>query len=120
MASENHETVADVLAECRLEYREILDTRPYAPADYIKTLIDRISAAVTRERERDRNLLLRLLWFNAQEYREGWSFPAYKQTIMDACARLGIEYHESGRDICEEMDETELGKKLSEEVCDGE
>ena len=118
--SENHKTVADVLAECRREYREILDTRPYAPADYIKTLIDRISAAVTRERESDRNLLFRLLWFNAQEYREDWCFAAYKQAIMDACARLGIEYHESGRDICEDMDETELGKKLSEEVCDGE
>ena len=51
MASENHETVADVLAECRREYREILDTRLYAPADYIKTLIDRVSAAVERERE---------------------------------------------------------------------
>lgn len=120
MASENHKAVADVLAECRREHIEIMDTRLYAPADYIKTLIDRISAAVTRERDSDRNLLFRMLWFNVGEYREDWCFAAYKQAIMDACARLGIEYHESGRDICEEMDETELGKKLREEVCDGE
>ena len=118
MASVYQETVADVLAEYRREYREILDKRLYAPADYIKTMIDRISAAVTRERERDRNLLFRMLWFNAGEYREDWCFAAYKQAIMDACARLGIEYHASGRDICEEMDATKLGKKLKEEVCD--
>ena len=117
MASENHKTVADVLAECRREYREILDTRLYAPADYIKTLIDRISAAVTRERERDRNLLFRLLWFNAQEFREDWSFGAYAKTIRDCCARIGVKYSPDGRSIAEAIDRMPMAKAIETEVC---
>lgn len=125
MASENVHEKRETLANIMAEYRADADAMDRGglyktTTEYVRRLICRISAAVTRERERDRNLLFRMLWFNAGEYREDWCFAAYKQTIMDACARLGIEYHESGRDICEEMDETQLGKKLSEEVCDGE
>ena len=120
MASENHETVADVLAEFRREHIEIMDTRLYVPADYIKTLIDRISAAVTRERESDRNLLFRMLWFNAGEYREDWCFKAYQRTIRETCECVGVKYSADGKEIAGALDKTELGKKLSEEVCDGE
>lgn len=128
MASENHETVADVLAEFRREHIEIMDTRLYAPADYIadyiNTLIDRISAAVQRERAavqreraRDYDLIFRMMWFNAQEFREDWSFGAYAKTIRDCCTRIGIKYSPDGRSIAEAIDRMPMSKVIETEVC---
>lgn len=125
MASENVQEKRETLADIMAEYRADADAMDRGglyktTTEYVRRMICRISAAVERERARDYELIFRMMWFNAQEFREDWPFGAYARTIRECCARIGVKYSADGKEIAGALDETELGKKLSEEVCDGE
>lgn len=118
MASEN-ETSVDILAEMRIFKCRNLSTGELKICAAIANFFaDRIEAAWKRERERDERLLFRLLWFDVDDYQSDWACNAYRQTIKDCCARLGIPYHESGREIDDEMEKSKLGVEMAREVCD--
>jgi hypothetical protein len=110
--NEKRETVADILAEIRA-----YGAQP-PPRLLWLDIADRIEAAWKRERERDERLLFRLLWFDIEDYQSDWACKAYRQTIKDCCARLGIPYHESGKEIADEMDKSKLGVEVAREVYD--
>jgi hypothetical protein len=120
MASENEnekrETVAGIVAEMRR--REKSHYYPKVARNIMHQYADRIEAAWKRERERDERLLFRLLWFDIEDYQSDWACKAYRQTVKDCCARLGIPYHESGKEIADEMDKSKLGVEVAREVYD--
>lgn len=111
MAKER-ETVADILAEIRA-----YGAQPPPRLMWLE-IADRIEEAWKWERERDERLLFRLLWFDIEDYQSDWACNAYRQTIKDCCARLGVPYHESGKEIADEMDKSKLGVELAREVYD--
>ena len=115
----SRETVADIVAEYRSDADAMDCGQLYQPTtEYLRRLLDRIEAAWKREREGDKRLLFRLLWFDVDDYQSDWACNAYRQTIMDCCERLGIPYHQSGREIADEMDKKMLGKEVAKEVYD--
>jgi hypothetical protein len=118
MAKER-ETLADIVTEYRNDADAIDSGELYQPTtEYVRRLLDRIEEALKRERERDERLLFRLLWFDIEDYQSDWACKAYRQTIKDCCARLGIPYHESGKEIADEMDKSKLGVEVAREVYD--
>ena len=106
------ETVADIVAEIRA-----YGAQP-PPRLMWLDIADRLEAGWKRERERDERLLFRLLWFDVEDYQSDWACNAYRRTIKDCCARLGVQYHNSGKEIAEEMDKTKQGIETAREVYD--
>ena len=121
--AQERETVADIVADIRERAYNATrhgerTTENYAVSELLKSIADRIEAAWKRERERDGRLLFRLLWFDVEDYQSDWACNAYRRTIKDCCARLGVQYHNSGKEIAEEMDKTKQGIETAREVYD--
>ena len=119
-----NESIESILAEMRREVGDGEDT--YCGKRIIRRMddvrvrqyCDRVEAAWKRELERDERLLFRLLWFDIEDYQSDWACNAYRRTIKDCCAKLGIPYHESGKEIADEMDKSKLGVEVEREVYD--
>lgn len=113
------ESLNEVIAEYRNDADAIDRGELYQPTtEYVCRLLDRIEAAWKRDEERDERLLFRLLWFDVEDYQSDWACKAYRQTIKDCCARLGMPYHNSGKEITDEMDKSKLGVEVAREVYD--
>ena len=116
-STDENETLADIVAEYRNDADAMDSGELYQPTtEYLRRLLDRLEAAWKLERERDERLLFRLLWFDVDDYQSEWACNAYRQTVKDCCARLGIPYHGSGKEISEEMDKTKRGIEVAVEV----
>ena len=115
MANDTIEMTADIVAEMKHGF-----DRSWHDIDreWAHGLADRIEAAAKRERESDERLLFRLMWYDVDDYVSDWACEPYRQTVKDCCARLGITYHHSGREIAEEMDKCKVGVEIAKEVSD--
>ena len=113
----SEETIADILAEMfDFSDKRIEEGRDHAMTSecvglIVHQLAKRFEAAWKREREADTRLLFRLLWFDVDDYQSDWATPVYQQVVKDCCQRLGIPYHDSGREIAKAMEEHVLAGK---------